>query len=496
MTNQMKKWGYISMILCCMGMTFGCASNQEPRQAFTDENLETDAPKVITACATDESKPSEQKIPAQYTDDWSALKQASQSDHSYAYQDGKVYFRQYHADSFEEGAVWGHYAPIAGTTKEMVCIDADGQMTTLFSDQGFGDFYLIGSRFYMMEKHITYENDVKRVRDRLYSVDMQGEHRSEYGEGEICAVDLDRAILILKLFSEETGEAVYNVLDCKQDTLTEIAHDPSNELIFWEYQDGWCYFDRHTEEVCHVTAISLDGAYNEIAALAPSEAALEYGYNEDLWGMKVAGDRIYMKYGSYAGSAAMYQDGRIITTKLDGTDYRGIECGADCFMVCSEAGRPLVYFPECVADNGDPYATGVWDLENNIIAASDFPYQLIYEYQEQHVPVYRKEDRSYLMCERNGAFYGVFSDSAQIVRLADEMNQEIGQRAEVDWQWEQAPFSYHHLYYADGFLYFEVEMNRYDDTYAVGWRDGYRRVQTNLYRRNLSDGTMELLYTY
>lgn len=56
--------------------------------------------------------------------------------------------------------------------------------------------------------------------------------------------------------------------------------------------------------------------------------------------------------------------------------------------------------------------------------------------------------------------------------------------------------SYDHLYYADGYLYFEVTFSICDQEYATRWGDGYRRLQTDMYRRKLEDGTMELLNTY
>ena len=49
---------------------------------------------------------------------------------------------------------------------------------------------------------------------------------------------------------------------------------------------------------------------------------------------------------------------------------------------------------------------------------------------------------------------------------------------------------------ADGFLYFEAEFNIYDRDSSIGWRDGYRRLQTDVYRLNLHEDVIELLYSY
>lgn len=78
------------------------------------------------------------------------------------------------------------------------------------------------------------------------------------------------------------------------------------------------------------------------------------------------------------------------------------------------------------------------------------------------------------------------------MRVAANINDDIVQRGdgEVDY------IDYQHLYYADGFVYFDVVFNIYDQGCSIGWRDGYRRLQTDVYRLKLDENVMELLYSY
>ena len=66
----------------------------------TETESKDDSTDVFTIYTT-EAKISDQEISAVYTDDWSFLNHMDQTEFNYAYQDGKVYYRQYHKDSLD-----------------------------------------------------------------------------------------------------------------------------------------------------------------------------------------------------------------------------------------------------------------------------------------------------------------------------------------------------------------------------------------------------------
>ena len=468
------------------------AADTGSRQGGTD---------IIMVYTTEKLEDSEEEIPALYTDDLSLLDHMEQEGSGYAYRDGMVYYRQYHIDSFEDGALWADYAPTAGTDKEIVCIDADGKQTVLFSDQGYGSICLVGERFYMTEAVMKQSESGERVYSNIYSVDMQGQNRMEHGFGEIYAVDVDRGILILKQQPENTWKGTYAALDCGSGEIVPLAFDACEYQTFWDYHDGWCYFDVHKEGesgICRVAAISLDGEQKEILALTSNNETEETpGYTEEICQIGTDGDRIYIVYGGYAGTGHFYQGGRIITTKLDGSDYRAMECEADSFYVCHDGGRTLVYVPRLVyvPDNESGYEATVWDVEENRVFPSDFPQRLIWGQKRHEEMPYREYMPPRPLCivgdeERN--FYALPDDSGKIVPVAMGVEKKVAMRGggEVDY------IDYKNFYYADGFLYFDVEFNIYNAEYAIGWRDGYDRLQTDVYRLNLETDAIELLYSY
>lgn len=151
-----------------------------------------------------------------------------------------------------------------------------------------------------------------------------------------------------------------------------------------------------------------------------------------------------------------------------------------------------MYFKDC-AEIGFSGKASVWDLETNTKFPSDFPPELIQEAQCLYgLPFCCQEQLERgVLCEWNGDIYALLVDSSTIVRVAEQIDSDIEQSGgEVD------EVSYDHLYYADGYLYFEVTFSICDQEYVTRWGDGYRRLQTDMYRRKLEDGTMELLNTY
>lgn len=435
------------------------------------------------------------------TDVLSLLDYMEQTDHSYAYRDGRVYYRQYHKDSFEEAALWADYHPIADTDKEIVCIDADGEKTVLFSDKGYGDIYLIGERFYMTEMITQAKGDEDHIYSNVYSVDMQGQNRIEYGYGEIYYFDVDRKFLILKMDPEGASVKTYCALNCMSGEMIPLNVDFCDDLTFWDYQDGWCYFDVHqeaSEGICRVVAVSLEGEQKEIIALTSDhETENEYGYREELCEMRVVGDRIYIVFGGYAGTGQYFQGGKLITIKLDGSDYRSmaIEFSSDAFYVCFDAGKPLVFIPQRWTEDEVEYESTVWDVESNTVFMSDFPQQLIYEQRTHSIWPYREHIAPRTLCalkDEGTNVYALPDDSGRFVRITAKLDEAIVPRGdgEVDY------INYQHLYYTNGFLYFEVEFNIYDVESSIGWRDGYRRLQTDVYRLKLDGNVMELLYSY
>lgn len=92
----------------------------------------------------------------------------------YAKWDDNIYFRQYNAESFEEGALWADIGYTAEPLVEkcLMCMDAQGNITKVGTDCGYGPMYIIdvdgnGPRVYstLLDQDGRY---------KIYSCDLSG----------------------------------------------------------------------------------------------------------------------------------------------------------------------------------------------------------------------------------------------------------------------------------------------------------------------------------
>ncbi|MDE5597660.1 MAG: hypothetical protein K2J04_07495, partial [Lachnospiraceae bacterium] len=173
--NKKKQLIFILMLaLCIMACGKDTQTEDEPaaepeqkieQEAELEQETETEQTlpdNLIEIYASEDIKYVDEVRPTQYTDDLSLLSDMKYTDNTYVYQDGKVYYRRYHEDSYEDAAPllgWTYvFHPILGSRKEIVCIDADGEETVLFTDEGYGDIYLINNRFYMTDGELCEED--------------------------------------------------------------------------------------------------------------------------------------------------------------------------------------------------------------------------------------------------------------------------------------------------------------------------------------------------
>ena len=475
----------------------------EPEQTLPDN--------VIDAYVTEDIEYVDEVIPAQYTDNLSLLADMKYTNSVYVYQDGKVYYRRYNEDSHENAALWGNYDshPIPETKKEIVCVDADGVETVLFEDEGYGDIYLVNNRFYMMDEKLCEEDGSTHRERHLYSVDMQGNDRIDYGNGKILAVDKERNIIILQVYEDDdTNYYIMNYETGEKKRLFPDSVDCS-AIYISDYQDGWIYYDKSDYDyspdypVSKLCAASIEGEQREIIGITSS-----YTYPESIGRIEVDEERAYFIFGGYAGSGVDFQGGLLISVKLDGTDYKAVWTEDDTFYLCHDKGKALVYFPRHYnglfgGDDRPEYDALVWDVEADICYRSDFPTNVLYYYDIRTGLMWRycSADMGALcsitisddeLQRKKTDVYAITDDSGKIVKVVMDIEKYI-----TKWEAEEVDLiKYKDFYFADGILYFKVEYSAYDEETTIGWRDGYRRLRTNVYRLKIGEDKAEVLYSY
>lgn len=503
----------LAAVMGAMLVSFGGEQEQEMVQEEADEPSENQIPteseeiwktwvKVEMEGKKAPAVYCDEVMNPEYTNDLSLLEESYKTDHHYACRDGRVYYRQYHEDSFEEAGLWASYDPVPGTEKEIVCVDRDGVVTEVFLDNGYGEFYLIGDRFYMTEFR---ECDSGRERV-IYSVDMEGRDRIDYGRGEILAADEERNILIVEKYGEEVGDAHdYCLLDCGREVcmsiLPEEYHAEEAERRYWDfeaYQDGWIYLSYfmrdETEKRTELYAAPVGGEWNKVITLTSNRS-----YSEYIIQLEAVGDRLFFLFGGWDGSAQVYQGGSMITVKRDGTDCRSLQnvssndrYPSSHYYLRQDGEKILVYYPCSYRITGpdgeeeEHYWVTVWDMDTGTLYPSTFPAFAIADTYGNDLFMEDNDQNNVLaLPDRTGT----------IVNVAAHLEDSI-EVLPIDSGGIKSNPQFKELYYKDGYLYFEAEYNVWSHEDSIGWRDGYRRERTEHYRLKLGEDKAELLYAY
>lgn len=450
------------------------------------------------------AKYSNEVIDITYTDDLSLLEEMEWTNHSYAYRDGKVYYRQYHVGGAELERS-GIVDSVTGGEREIVCVNQEGEKTELFQDNGWGAIYLMGGRFYLTEcRKENFEWEFK-----IYSVDRAGNDRIDYGIGEIKAVDEARNILILEMQEGRHGlVSDIRVLDCGSGGCTSLGPffkgdgwNEGEEFVQWSfeaYQDGWIYLSClrsdgtwESDYTTELYAVSPEGVWQQVITLTSDESFIE-----SIAQLEVLEDRIFFTYGGYDGRERWYQGGKMISIKRDGTDYRAIEdieadkpTYDDTFFLRKDTGRTLLYFgmsyfetDEQSESGNERYFVTVWDVDTGTLypsAVSEYP-----------ICSGRKG-----ICMVGDDVWAIPDRSGRIVNVVDQLDDyiEIWRTGE---DYEYGP-SFGDLCYRDGYLYFTAEYGAWTDD--VDWLDFpiYRiMMRMEGYRLKLGEDRAELLYAY
>ncbi|MBD5454216.1 MAG: hypothetical protein HDR30_07885 [Lachnospiraceae bacterium] len=345
----------------------------------------------------------------------------------------------------------------------------------------------------------------------LYSVDMQGKNRIDYGSGSIYAVDAERKIFILKVKEADAiYETSYYVMNYETGERKLLFDGPVDDVYFYigGYHDGWLYYNNCERDFDRLCAVSIEGEEREIIAVT-SEHNLENErrYHESIIGIEVDRDRVYFIFGGYGGSAGVFQGGTLISVKLDGTDYKAVHVEDDDFYISHDKGKTFVYFPRY--DYNYFYRNGiseendmlVWDVEADICYCSDFPTNILtyYYINTDSMCRYYPADKGALygvtddeMQREETDVYAIPGDSGKIVRVVMDIEKYVAK-----WQGEGIDkVEYDDFYFADGVLYFKAEYSAYDRDTSIGWRDGYRRLHTDIYRLKIGESKAEVLYSY
>lgn len=253
--------------------------------------------------------------------------------------DGDVYYRQYDAADVETSGMFGRFEAVPGTEKQMMVRHADGSTEALFTDAGAGPIVLLDRTFYLQTSEYA--------DGKVYCVDLAGEHRTELLDGRILAVDEQNGRLICQNGTNIVSlDCAGNGADCQSRTL-------ATNVTYAGLADGRVYYSSAPTDGAGARkgalvfrSVATDGS--DVRTLAQTEPDL-YGMESDTDAtvvcVQVVGDNVYFNYGAYAGTAQVFQGGRVLRVGTDGTGLMKVaDTTQEDFYVSRRNGADYLYY--------------------------------------------------------------------------------------------------------------------------------------------------------
>lgn len=415
----------------------------------------------------------------------------------YAAWDGKIYYRQYSDEDMEDGGLWADFEPIAGTEKELMCMESDGSVSQVGVDYGCEEMFIACGRIYSQKYTEPQENSGSRIRSSVvYSCSLDGSDVREYDSARVLAAKGDRIICQtvnegLSFIDTQTGQE-YVLME---QYAVYLEADEEELFCFYYPKDAG-------EDAYDVTLCSLDytGNVHELKTITREEYAECMGENYldmlmfekpiDIPCFKTIGDDLYFSAGSYNGNGSMYTGGPIYSMKRDGSGCRIEAVSYERNFYLYDDGINRSMYCTLIDESTSRGLEGIRQIslcgeEQDIVLR--MPYR---PYEEPYVHiVYDSEN------DPVGDFVMIYPDTSGVcyVLLTGQETEELGIRTHVDGHVVQ---QLNGIEYLDGKLFFTVTDLIYSTEYSIGWRDGYERGRSACYCKDIDSGRISLLYEY
>lgn len=373
---------------------------------------------------------------------------------------GAAYGLRYDCGSFEAGGLWGSYAALPDTENQLVRYEDTGREALLCSGPWFGPLWVLGDR--LVAERVTEEGT------GLVCLSLSGEvlWNCEGENAAVQAADQARGLLICS-----DGWTVFS-LDGEGNRT-----DLGESVRFLAYEDGVLYVqDAARRDEAILRRLTLDGQRTELARVT-----VEYGGNSGptITQVEPAGDMAYFLYGSYDGTANVFQGGYLAAVSLDGSGCRELaETVSDKFFLREKNGCVTLLYP--------PADQQVWDgetaLELNPATGEITETEKPVWFQPVGVP-FADGDAIRMVTDRTGATVTLAEDLRFPATAYDGENPK---------PWREI----RDIAVTDEWLWYTLEVGRWSEEYSIGWRDGYERVLTQACRMPLAGGGTEVLYEY
>ena len=444
----------ICLVLLLVGLFAGCAKTQT--DGGTTACLVSDRNDAVEK---DENYREKETSGAEGYNQYTA--EVKNNGGNYVEYAGHIYFRRYGAESFSQSAIWDNFTPVDGVKSEIVRLGQGGTVERLFTDDSLGRIFIYRESDDKAMLLLTreYVSDGNRGPE-VYSVNIDDGGVREYGHGRVFAVDDGRGIIIASTYTG--GVDIIDYLTGERKELVENGHIP----LYYDVVEGRVYCEDISDADLSYPALcaidvklgherilfceTMDGASDVIRAFNGET----YIYN----GLCVYEDYISVYLASYDGSAAM------ISQSL----FLRIDKNKGAFLI-KEKANPEEWFGEW-----KPFSFRSENPFQNDTEYADLDGYWIYTGMTEPLELISKQLMSKL-----GFSDGEYFGEDDFVSLKD-------------------------VELAGSNLFFTIVTGTREPEEDIGWRYGYRRELSYVYRMDITTssdleiktGAVNMIYSH
>lgn len=383
---------------------------------------------------------------------------------------GDVYYRQYDASDVETSGMFGNFAAVSGSEKQMMVRHADGSTEALFTDTGVGPIVLLNDAFYLQTSEY--------VGGKVYRVDMTGENRTELLDGCILAVDEQNDRLIC-----QRGTDIVSLDPAIGEPRVLATH-----VTYAGLADGRVYYsssfsgsDDARRGALVFQSVATDGT--DVRTLAQTQPDL-YDYPSDTDAtvvcMQAVDDVVYFNYGAYAGTAHAFQGGSIMRVGLDGSGLTKIvDAAQEDFYVSSRGGTDYLYYVP--GELGEP-GTGEGAICRNVATGAE-------ETAAFAAPI------GVPYVDSRTADGSIYSDETGTPTKLFTSKDLAGYDRDYGYG-EETLYLVDQVNVVGDLVFFRILRGTHDAANDVGWRYSYTFASAEIYCRDLTTGQVTQVFAY
>lgn len=389
---------------------------------------------------------------------------------------GNTYYWKFNSDSFEETGIFANFSQNASAVNELICRKADGSETVLLSDTSYGPIYICGGRLFYQKEYISWS-----------AVDLDGSNKTTYPDMRIMAADAPNEILVYEDCDDYNTYAL-----TKNDSNILLAPEGSNALGI---HDKKYYYSMNNENVMTIYSVNLDGTdtqnLGDIQIVLDGDSLINQGIAvSDVLFCK---DGMYLAHGLYGGTGLFFSDGGVTKVGYNGGLETIVKAGTSeemgfpkIYMEETKNGRTLYYY------NGE--STEGFDLWNDHWIANDV--------RALDLKSGKSTDADFVLSNigdvvyENGCIQTLLDNSGEYTTIVSEkMLKELG-FDEFGFLDDGMVAYVPYMDIIGDKAYFTISTAKEDSDASMGWRQGYRRLETGFYVTEIGSGKVECIYGY